>query len=63
VVPFDPAQAEAAQAVPGRWDFAENPRDTPSGRSPKSGGAMMVAENKKHLSWLPEVRTPRDMMK
>ena len=64
VVPFDAAQAEAAAlAVIGRWDFADNARDYAIGALAQVRGATMVTENKKHFSWLPEVRTPRNLMK
>src|SRR3989304_1871129 len=55
VVDFDREQAgAAAEAVIGRWDFAENARDYAIGALPKARKGLMVTENKKHFTWLPE---------
>ena len=64
VLSFDPDQAaEAARAAIGRWDFGEKARDYAIGSAAKLQGATMVTENKRDFAWLPDVRSPREIMR
>lgn len=64
VLPFDPDQAaEAARAAIGRWDFAKRARDYAIGSAAKLRGTIMVTENKRDFAWLPDVKSPREVMR
>ncbi|MGQ0797985.1 MAG: type II toxin-antitoxin system VapC family toxin [Methanobacteriota archaeon] len=63
VLPFDRDQAtEAARAAIGRWDFSTKARDYAIGSAAKARNATLVTENKRDFSWLPLVKSPREVM-
>jgi predicted nucleic acid-binding protein len=63
VLPFDSGQAsEAARGAIGRWDFAKKARDYAIGASAKLLEATMITENKRDFGWLPDVKSPREVM-
>ena len=63
VVPFDQDQAaEAAGAAVGRWDFSTKARDYAIGSVAFVRKATMVTENKRDFSWLPDVKSTKEVM-